>query len=196
MTPKRVEEIRTGWAYDQNGECSPALTMTDDEVRLIISQGYCRTSNKYGMLSRIDRPDWKAVMEMNFRRTLIFGNGQWESHYRRVYSKDTIELGGNNGSKFPSSDWNSVGYVPLERDPAPVLFRKEERQQQRIAELEHTIVKLVDDMHTLVKRPARRHAELAQQYGEKAMAVVIAPQTASYYDASEEVSDDGLVGEE
>lgn len=52
-------------------------------------------SNKYSMVSRLDRPDWKEVMAGGhpggMRWVNLLGTGAAD-HYRRCYSKDTLEI--------------------------------------------------------------------------------------------------------
>lgn len=65
-------------------------------------QGYRITSRKYGMISRIDRDDWKEYMaekhapwdiEEGRKWVRVLGDLHAADHYRRVYSKDTLEIG-------------------------------------------------------------------------------------------------------
>lgn len=54
-------------------------------VKQLKRQGYCRTSNKHRMASRIDREDWKEYcLEKNHPVDADF--------YRRVLSKDNITV--------------------------------------------------------------------------------------------------------
>ena len=70
--------------------------MTEGE-RLAAS-GYRSISNKYRMVARLDRPDWKKHMarqhapwsfEEGMRWATGLGDGAAD-HYRRVYSKDVL----------------------------------------------------------------------------------------------------------
>lgn len=70
-----------------------------DEIDYV-AQGYRITSRKYGMISRIDNPNWIEFFKKeqpnwfdkagNFKGITKL---QAADHYRRVYSKDTLELG-------------------------------------------------------------------------------------------------------
>jgi len=82
-------------------------------VENLIASGYCRTSNKYGLVSRLDRPDWKEYMAAQHAPRNPEGAGMdWvkllgpsaaADQYRRCYSQDTLELGRSAGLKFPPS---------------------------------------------------------------------------------------------
>jgi len=82
----------------------------------LIAMGYRRTSNKYGIVARIDREDWRDVVVQHTHQTLktiaTATPGMWEDFYRRVHSRDTLELG-RRGRQLPSSSWAPVGYVPI-----------------------------------------------------------------------------------
>jgi len=77
--------------------------------------GYCVTSRKFGLISRIDREDWKEYMASKH----VSGNGMaWvkclgeigaEDHYRRCYSKDTLEIG-SRARKLPKSHETVTGF--------------------------------------------------------------------------------------
>ena len=100
--------------------------------REMIRRGYRRTSSKYGIVSRIDREDWVMVLAKALRRApadfYVPGGStpaaNWCDHYRRVYSKDKIELGHYGARNFPSSCHNGVGFVEppksvIESTPQP-----------------------------------------------------------------------------
>jgi hypothetical protein len=66
------------------------------------NEGYRIVSRKYGIIARIDRPDWKeflaeehAPWDIEEGRDWVaaLGDRRAADYYRRVYSKDTIELG-------------------------------------------------------------------------------------------------------
>lgn len=99
----------------------------------LIAAGYRRTSNKYGLVSRIDREDWVDVLIIHLlpwcddparirdcdmeRMECIksqIGSGMWEDHYRRCCSKDKIELRQAAGKKIPTSQWDATGYIAKE----------------------------------------------------------------------------------
>lgn len=93
--------------------------MPTEEERLT-ARGYRRTSRSYGMVSRIDRSDWIDVLAEHLLRTtdemrkMIRGQpGQWEDFYRRVLSKDTVNLNPpQRALNVPPSRSDPVGYVP------------------------------------------------------------------------------------
>lgn len=96
--------------------------MTDLSAEQLIARGYRRTSNKYRIVSRIDRPDWIAVLAEEMRRApadfYVPGEpdpaGNWCDYYRRVLSKDKIEgVPHEVFCRIPSSDWDSAGYVEI-----------------------------------------------------------------------------------
>lgn len=86
----------------------------------LIKKGFCLTSNKFGIISRIDRPDWKNHMailhtpwslEEGLRWIDCLGEMDAEDFYRRCHTKDKIELGMNKGKTFPRSHTTITGYV-------------------------------------------------------------------------------------
>ena len=95
-------------------------TEINDPKRLT-AMGYRRTSNKCGMLSRIDRPDWIQVLAVHLRRApadfYVPGEdkptGSWCDFYRRVLSKDTIEIDPNLARQVPTSGHDPIGYVEI-----------------------------------------------------------------------------------
>lgn len=92
------------------------------DAKELAKQGYRRTSNRHGMLARVDRPDWKAYMALRHspwdpegegrRWVEALGNGAAD-HYRRVYSGDVITVPRKIAGKVPSSCWDAVGFVEL-----------------------------------------------------------------------------------
>ena len=67
----------------------------------LMEMGYRVTSRKWGLVSRIDRPDWKEYMakhhsphslEEGLEWVKLLGEAGAEDHYRRVYSEDTLEV--------------------------------------------------------------------------------------------------------
>lgn len=86
----------------------------------LVARGYRRTSRRHGMVSRVDRPDWKEVLAKHLIRSVPEmekmvrrSPGDWEDYYRRVLSKDTITLNPpSRALSIPSSDHDPVGYVP------------------------------------------------------------------------------------
>ena len=97
--------------------------MTDDpksEAAQLIAAGYRRTSNKYRMVSRIDRPDWLVVLAKELRRSPaeFYAPGEpdpaetWCDYYRRCLSRDTLERVDPDVFKLiPGSGWDPVGYI-------------------------------------------------------------------------------------
>lgn len=88
------------------------------EARELIALGYCRTSNKYRMLARIDRADWVEVMAKEYRRApadfCIPGEteptGNWCDQYRRCFSNDKIEVSEEVFKLMPPSGHNPTGW--------------------------------------------------------------------------------------
>lgn len=77
------------------------------EAERLYASGYCPVSNRYRMASRIDREDWREYMaakrvegfpgdkEENFQQAMRWVEGLAEGaadHYRRLHSRDTIEV--------------------------------------------------------------------------------------------------------
>lgn len=93
----------------------------NDTIALIAS-GYARTSNRYRMVSRIDRPDWKEHMAS----THVGGMG-WVNalgyrlaayFYRRCLSKDNLEgLAPSEFKKFPASHMGPTKYAKRKETP-------------------------------------------------------------------------------
>ena len=90
-------------------------------MKISKNKGYCVTSRKFGIVSRIDRADWKIYMakkhspwslEEGLEWVEALGEAGAEDHYRRCYSKDSIETGSYNKVKsFPKSHFTITGYV-------------------------------------------------------------------------------------
>jgi hypothetical protein len=98
---------------------SPSAAKTVEEL---VSAGYCRTSNRFGLVSRIDRADWKEYMakrhspwskEDGLRWVAALGHAGAEDHYRRIYSTDTVTVGQALGKHFPASSSTVTGFKPL-----------------------------------------------------------------------------------
>jgi hypothetical protein len=105
---------RTNWKAG-----SPTTDLSAEEL---IALGYRKTSNAYGLVSRIDRPDWVEVLAQEMRRApadfiVRDGSGRispsWCDHYRRVYSKDTHTVDPERIARIPTSDHDPVGYVEI-----------------------------------------------------------------------------------
>lgn len=95
---------------------------TQVDVKELIAQGYRRVSRKFGMLSRIDRPDWMEYMAAQHSpwnpeegmawAKLLLKTGHAEDQYRRVYSKDQIEISPRLALQVPCSSSSLTGYLP------------------------------------------------------------------------------------
>jgi hypothetical protein len=93
----------------------------DHTPEQLVAMGYRRTSRKYGMVSRIDRPDWVQVLARHLRRApadfYVPGEnevqGNWCDYYRCVLSKDTLEIGPVLALRVPTSGHDPVGYVDV-----------------------------------------------------------------------------------
>lgn len=90
--------------------------LTETEVQNLVQQGYCRTSLRHGLVSRIDRRDWKEHMTKKRSplsvEAALQGMGSIagaEDQYRRVYSRDTREVG-IAVNQFPPSNGTVTGY--------------------------------------------------------------------------------------
>lgn len=79
-----------------------------------IDRGYRVTSRAWGMIARVDRPDWKEYMASKHPsgRAWVKSLGDTAAdHYRRVYSKDRLEI--KYAAKYiPNSSFDPIGYVP------------------------------------------------------------------------------------
>lgn len=85
----------------------------------LAARGYRRTSNKHGIVSRIDRPDWVQVLADDLGRSPaeLYAKGakepesRWKDYYRRILSKDRVTLGADAARFVPGSNWDDCGYV-------------------------------------------------------------------------------------
>lgn len=73
--------------------------MNTHELLNLAASGYCVVSNKYMRVARIDRKGWKEHMAMKYSPWDFQEGMDWVNslrnaadHYRRVYSKDTLEF--------------------------------------------------------------------------------------------------------
>ncbi len=88
---------------------------TIEDMPALVALGYRRTSRKYGIISRVDRPDWKEFLA---RKGMLIGpgrEGNGADHYRACYSKDKIELGTEFAYlalEVPTSGHDAVGFIP------------------------------------------------------------------------------------
>lgn len=101
--------------------------MTSHNPETLTRLGYRRVSNKYGIVARIDREDFVQVLARSLRRApadfYVPGGtdrvaGNWCDYYRRVHSKDRIELPREVARRVPPSGHDSTGFVKL---PKPVV---------------------------------------------------------------------------
>ena len=99
-------------------EPTGATALTPEQLT---AMGYRRTSNKYGMVSRVDRSDWVHVLAKELRRApadfYVPGEAEpaanWCDYYRRVYSRDKLELDPIVARQIPTSTWDACGYIEL-----------------------------------------------------------------------------------
>ena len=82
-------------------------TRKQEEAARLVASGYRCVSNRHRTLSRLDRPDWREHMARDHTRgfrgdpqrnldegmrwVTVLGTGAAD-HYRRVMSKDTLEM--------------------------------------------------------------------------------------------------------
>lgn len=86
------------------------------DVEKLIASGYARTSNRYKMVSRLDRPDWKEHMAASHPDGMDWVNRLGDRNaadwYRRCLSKDNIEgISPSQFKKFPPSDSGPTKYA-------------------------------------------------------------------------------------
>lgn len=94
------------------------------DITTLIAQGYRRTSNKYGMVSRIDRADWVQVLARELQRApadfYVPGepepSGMWCDYYRRCLSRDTLTLPQEVARQVPTSSYDPIGYITKTED--------------------------------------------------------------------------------
>lgn len=92
----------------------------DSFVKNLVAAGYALTSNRHGMISRIDREDWREYMAKKHCAWDAEGEGMaWvdslgsrgaADHYRRVYSRDTLEVGAY-AKHFPKSAFGPTRFI-------------------------------------------------------------------------------------
>lgn len=103
-----------------------------EEAARFTALGYRRSSNKYRILTRIDREDWVYKLAVRLRRApadfYVPGepnpSGSWCGWYRSCMSSDKFE--GVEYEVFrlvPSSNHDSCGYIPLTSDDRKFLAR-------------------------------------------------------------------------
>lgn len=95
---ERLAKQYPNWrVYSLTGATTYNVHVTDEisEARRLYASGYCPTSGRYLMASRIDRPDWKEFMAdahpggMSWVDALGDAAGD---QFRRIYSRDKITL--------------------------------------------------------------------------------------------------------
>lgn len=86
------------------------------DIPTLIASGYARTSNRHGMVSRIDRPDWQEHMASIYPNSRPLG----ADFYRRCVSKDTLEgFSRDDVRKFPASAEGPSEFMELKPQPVP-----------------------------------------------------------------------------
>jgi hypothetical protein len=92
---------------------------SDEMIEELIRRGYRRTSNSYGMVARIDRQDWIEVLVAETLRnqdvvSIRDNPGSFADFYRRCVSRDVKTVSPSSlVRKFPSSNHDPIGYIPL-----------------------------------------------------------------------------------
>lgn len=80
------------------------------------AMGYCITSRRGTMATRLDRFDWRAHMATKQpsgeRWVKLLGKAAAD-HYRRVYSQDTVRVPAEWIGKLPNSADGPTEYLPL-----------------------------------------------------------------------------------
>lgn len=104
---------------------APNLVVTEDVVKLLTDLGFRRVSNRFGIISRINRPDWKEHMAIKHAPWNHEQGHSWvnsllksnlaQDHYRRCCEDGTLwlELGKHRSSGFKPSGWDPVEFVEL-----------------------------------------------------------------------------------
>lgn len=96
----------------------PTTNMSAEEL---IARGYRKTSNAYGHVTRIDRPDWVEFLAGKLGRSVAelydpkTGKpaGTWADHYRTMYSDDTHTVDFNTTRRIPTSGHDPVGFIDV-----------------------------------------------------------------------------------
>ena len=79
-------------------------------------EGYARVSNKYGHVSRIDRPDWREHMAVGNTAWLEALGNRAADHYRRCFSKDVLQVNPRIAQKLPPSGSGPTEYQPRDSE--------------------------------------------------------------------------------
>jgi hypothetical protein len=114
------------------------MTHLEPKWQSLVNLGYRKTSNKYGLVSRLDRPDWAAHLEKETNRAVDADEiyGQWEDYWRRCRSKDTLEFGAELPRNFPSSSGARTGYRRKPGDPEATVLTWKQRAEIAEAKLQ------------------------------------------------------------
>lgn len=104
----------------------PTTKLSAEELT---AQGYVKTSNAYGLVARIDRPDWIEFLARHYHRApadfcIVTDEGlvpapNWGAHYLQ-FSKDKHTVPYDVMRKIPSAA-GGAKYVPLAHDVPPPL---------------------------------------------------------------------------
>ena len=89
--------------------------LSPEQISFYKSKGYRRISRKYGIISRIDRPDWRKYMVNKGMENCINSS----EFYVRVLSKDKIELHPEDALQFESAS-SDMKYIMSGYDEVPV----------------------------------------------------------------------------
>lgn len=77
--------------------------MTNSQIQELTKNGYRITSRAHGILSRIDREDWKEFMWRINPSYKDLSEERLADQYRRVYSRDKIQVNLGLIRRFKSS---------------------------------------------------------------------------------------------
>jgi hypothetical protein len=102
-------------------------------AQLLKAMGYRRVSNKHKLVARIDRKDWLQSMAKSLHRApadfYVPGENHvapnWCDYYRRVHSKDQLEVSAEIYAALPASNETSDDYVPLPSQKIDMSLRQE-----------------------------------------------------------------------
>lgn len=109
---------RPHWNVKQAREhtCGQPPQYKSTDIAEFVALGYRRTSRKFGIISRVDRPDWKEFLA---RKGMLIGperEGNGADHYRACYSKDKITLEPPSlALEVPTSGHDPVGFIPKDQ---------------------------------------------------------------------------------
>jgi len=90
-------------------------TRRNPEAAELAAKGYRRVSRASGIISRVDRPDWKEAMGGTHPDGMewvnLLGKGAADQ-YRRCHSRDTKRVPLAVSEQIPSSCWDETSYIP------------------------------------------------------------------------------------